>query len=599
MRKITALICVLLMGVSTMGAQNILPRLKFAKPKAYTQVTANDTERVDFAYCPGAFYANNDGVGNYYFILTSVPSSYSAEDGSVTLEGAGWSMMLDLYGAPTSPIALPEGVYTASEGFEQGSFYPEYSYALYQNAQGEVAFYPVDNDITVSTTPSGLLMVETSIDVNGVDTKMVFTGQIEFSDTNSDDSVLPGFYENLDLDFNGSFAWYYGNLYEANTGNMLVNLYEGDYDKETGSHTGVGYCVQLCLYDVLFSNPKEAKVMPGTYKMERSFARDTFFPGMPIDYMGTTLIMGSFVQKHAADGSYSYAYISDGEVVIEETADGNLKFTLDLVTDHGYTVRGEYVGTVPVTDMSDDKRGAVISTLQEDYQLTLDSIPVARIWKQDDINGCGRFYMDIGSPSGLDEYVEKNGGDIFRIDMLTEQGAGMFSSGVYTVMEDKYDIYYAPFKLRRGFFEDGGDLRGTRWFHFKEGSYMVADGLAPAYAGTVSLQYKGNDVYHVVIDVYDDGGFNITGEWTGPVQYMFDVPTGIAQSMGEAEFTFIDNETILLGNVAQNEKIQLFNMSGQCVATHCGNGTISLAQLPKGIYLVKADNKKTFKVVKR
>ena len=592
----TLMVVLLLVSFEAAGQQSFV---KMSRPKAFKIVTTAASGQVDFGYCPGAFYSAAEGVANYYAILTSVPSNYNSNDGSVVMESAGWALMLDLYGEASSPIAVPAGVYRASEDSEICTYYPEYTFAAYQDENGNIQNYPVVSDIVVTYLETGEVQMETEVNVDGKNVRMVFTGVIEFANTNEESGVLPEFHEDLNLNVSGTFAWYYGNLYQNNTGNMLVNLYEGDYDKETGGHTGVGYCLQLCLFDVLFTDPKSAKVMPGTYKMARSLERDTWFPGVVVDYMGVTMIMGTFCQKHDKEGNYSYAYVSDGTVVIENAENGQLKFTVDLVTESGHTIKASYVGTVPVTDMSDDKRGAIISTLQEDYQLNLDGIDVARVWKMDNINGCGRFYMDIGSPSGMDEYVEKNGGDIFRIDMLTEPDAPMFDSGVYTVMEDKYDQYYKPFRLRRGFFEDGGDLRGTRWFHFEEGRYMVADGLAPAYAGEVSVKRQPDGNYQVDIDVFDDGGFNITGSWNGPIKCMFDVPAGISESLAEAEFTFVDEETLLLGNVGATDVIGVYAVNGQKVRSFVGTGTISLNGLPQGIYVVKATGKKNFKVIKR
>lgn len=596
MRKFLLLILVLGLNLFSAAAQTKLTR-QFASRAMNAQIKVTDVDELGF--CPGAFYANNDGVGNYYIILTSVPSNYDSSDGSIELSDAGWCLMLDIYGDPTTPIEIPAGTYVASEDCVAGTYYPEYSYAFYQNEEGEGEAFDLVGDIKVAVDENGLYTIDAMVDHASGPMPARFIGNLNFTDTNGESELLPTFKENLDLKFTGSFAWYYGNLYQANTGNMLVNLYDCEFDEETGSHTGIGYCLQLCLFDILFKDSKEAKVQEGTYTMARNFQRDTWFPGMPVDYLGTTLIMGSFCQKHAADGSYSYAYMSEGTVVIEDLENGEFKLTVDLLTDAGCTIKGEYVGVIPVTDVSEDNKGAVISTLEQDYELTLDSIPVARVWKYEEVNGCSRFVMDIGSPSGLDEWVEKNGGDIFRIDILSDAGAEMFNSGTYTVMEDKYATSYAPGKLLRGFFEDGGDLRGTRWFHFEEGRYMVADGLAPAYGGEVKIQYLGQSRYKVDINVVDDGGFQITGAWTGPIECQFEVPTGIERSQAEPQFTYYDNETVLLGKVAPTDRICVYSTDGTLVKTQIGNGTIRLNNLPKGIYIVRASHQQTFKIMKR
>lgn len=600
MKKIALLLSLVLACTFSMSAQQKFT--KALKPKVTIDPGLVGGSTIALPHLAGAFYAVNEGVGNYYFIATSVESTFDSSTGNIELHEPGWSVAFDLYANPTSsPIQIPNGVYSLNGTGAEFTCHNEYCYAMYLNANGDVEVYEFNGDVTVGQNEKGVTEIKGTIDQGGKTTTFVFTGQPAFEETNSNQGALPRFRENLDLKFTGSLGYYDGNLFQANTGSLRLNLYDCEFNTETGAHSGVGHCLQLSLFNILFGDPKNAKVRAGVYKMARSFAKETWFPGMEIDYMGMTTIMGTFCQRHAADGSYSYCYAADGTVTIEELENGEYKIYVDLVTDEGYYIKGTYEGAITrIIDQSDDERGAVISTLEEDLELDLNGIDTARVWKTDDINDCSRYYLDIGSPSGRDEFVAKHGGDIFRIDMLTELGKEYFPAGVYTVMEEDYAQYYKPFALRRGFFEDGGDLRGTRWFHFLEdGSYMIADGLAPAYGGTVSLAAKGDGIYQIDIAVVDDAGFNITGSWTGPVVAMFDVPVGIDKAITEAEYTYLDSETILLGNVAANETVNVYSTNGALVMSQVGKGTISLANLPKGVYLVKATNKNTFKVAKR
>lgn len=599
MKKIALLLSLVLTCVFSMSAQQKFT--KALKPKITIDPGVIGGSTIALPHLAGAFYAEDGGIGNYYFIATSVESEFNSETGAIELYEAGWSIAFDLYAAPSSPIKIPLGEYVVSDSGEEFTCHPEYCYAMYINANGDMESYQFNSNVIVSKNEKGQTEFKATIDQGGKTTTFIFTGDPAFEETNSSQGVLPRFRENLDLNFTGSLGYYDGNLFQSNTGSLRLNLYDCEFDGETGSHTGVGHCLQLSLFNILFGDPKNAKVRAGVYKMARNFAKETWFPGMEIDYMGMTTIMGTFCQRHDANGNFSYCFIADGTVVIEELGDGIYKITVDLTTDEGYYIRGTYEGAITrIIDQSDDQKGAVISTLEEDLELDLNGIDTARVWKTDDINGCSRFYLDIGSPSGRDEFVAKNGGDIFRIDMLTELGSGYFPCGVYTVMEENYKQYYKPFALRRGFFEDGGDLRGTRWFHFTEdGRYMIADGLAPAYGGTVTLSIQPDGNYKIDIAVIDDAGFNITGQWTGPVVAMFDVPVGIDKALAEAEYTYLDSETILLGNVAANEAVNVYATNGALVKSQMGNGTISLSNLPKGVYLIKATNKQTFKVAKR
>lgn len=599
MKRITLLLSLVLLCAFNMSAQQHFT--KALKPKVSIDPGLIGGANVNLSHLAGAFYAEDGGIGNYYFIATSVQSKYDPNTGGIELYEPGWSVAFDLYATPSSPAQIPLGTYKLSDACTEFTCHNEYCYAMYLDVNGNVEVYEFNNDVTVTTNSNGITEIKGSINQNGKTTTFVFTGQPTFEETNSNQGVLPRIREHLDLDFTGSLGYYDGNLFQSNTGSLRLNLYDCQFDTESGSHTGVGHCLQLSLFNILFGDSKNAKVKEGTYTMAQNFAKNTWYPGLEIDYMGMTTIMGTFCQRHAADGSYTYCFMAEGTVVIDELENGNYKIDVDFKTDEGYTVKGSFEGPITrIIDQSDDEKKAVISTLEEDLELDLAGIDTARVWKADDINGCSRYYLDIGSPSGRDEFVAKHGGDIFRIDMLTELGRGFFPSGIYTVMEENYEQYYKPFALRRGFFEDGGDLRGTRWFHFLEdGSYMIADGLAPAYGGTVSLVQQGDNVYKIDIAVVDDAGFNITGEWTGPVVAMFEVPVGIENALADAEYTYLDKETILLGNVAADECINIYATNGALVKSQVGNGTISLSNLPKGVYLVKAANKNTFKVAKR
>ena len=100
------------------------------------------------------------------------------------------------------------------------------------------------------------------------------------------------------------------------------------------------------------------------------------------------------------------------------------------------------------------------------------------------------------------------------------------------------DIFYQPnwkdytymtgTDARRGFTWDGG-FRGNWYLHYQEGTWQNMDEMAPAVKGTVKVTRLtemtvasggGRQAeFRIVWDLYDDAeaSYNITGEWTGPV----------------------------------------------------------------------------------
>ena len=169
--------------------------------------------------------------------------------------------------------------------------------------------------------------------------------------------------------------------------------------------------------------------------------------------------------------------------------------------------------------------------------------------------------------------------------------------GVYTVMPNREASSFQPYCLDRGHFENGGDLTRTRWFHFKEGSYLVADGLAPAYDGTVAFTRNADNTVTYNIDVIDDAGFRITGVWSGPIE---ELEEGIAKvTLPGAAVSFMDNETIRINGAAATDAVQVFAADGTLIASGAGLRSVSLQGSPKGVYLVKVGKGQTIKLLKK
>ena len=605
---LTALTLSAQVGTTTKVPASLLPAQSGFKKLAPAQMATApmlepSASNPELSYCVAAYCTNlGNGVTNYYIILTSAPGSFDASSGTVIFENdeKAWLTAFDIY-APTveNGFKLSDGEYASKKDSTAFSFHPSYSGTSYINNAGEGTGYRITSaPIQITNLENGDVQIEWTITSGLVTKEAVFRGPIELRRQPTIQSPWPLIGEDMDLAFTGSLALYQGNFFNSKTGNILLNLYDTDFDPETGAHTGVGNCLQICLFNTLFGEAKDICIKPGTYKMARNFQRLTWYPGLVIDNMGQSVVMGSFCQRRLEDKSIAVAFMSEGEFTVAMDTDSVYTINVQMTTDDGYKVKGQYVGKITIFDESQDNPGAIISTLKQDYELNLDQIPVARAWKEDIQEGCSRYYLDIGSPSGRDSVLVKNGGDIFRIDMLLEMGAKSFTSGLYTVMEREYPSDYKPFALRRGHFENGGDLCGTRWFHFREGSDMVADGLAPAYYGTVDLRYISSDSVKVIIDVIDDGGYAITGEWQGPVEYMYDLPVGIEEQLAAPEFTWKDKQTVLLGGVRPTDRVVVYTPGGEEVMSRTGASSLDLGHLNPGMYIIKVGSRPAIKVAR-
>ena len=553
----------------------------------------------------------SDEVADYFFIVTnSTEATWNKENG-VSLKD-GYVLNLDLYAATSNPVILPAGVYSASSSGDAMTYDPEYTYVSYFDANGnESDWLDVTGDIKVERDEDGTYTM--SVDVlNGTSaTTITFNGILDFLDGSIEPSVYNQIRQNLDLTFTGALGVYDGNLMQSNTGSMYINLYEKGYNTETGGMTEEGFSLALMVFGKLFSNSKEATLDPGTYTVARSAKRYTWFPGLEMDYMGMTVIFGSYAKEknesRYSDG-YGYGYLADGTIEIEDLGGGVFHIDVDCVTSTGFKVKGTYEGTIAVRDQSDDnKTGSHISSLEDDVQLNLDPIPCARAWNGGVVNGCQTFLVDIGSPAGRDDITE---GDIMRIEFVLPGGTPELVEGTYSVMEYKYENYYEPYKLGQGRFvsmgeNKGTDLSGTRYFHFEEGRYLIMDHLAPAVEGTVGASYDPvNDEWTFDIAVIDDANFRIEGSWTGPMYLMYS-PDGILAAVGDVEsdnenvdFKWLDNESVLVLGVNDASSAVVYNAFGVKMNCTVSGNVVNLGNLSSGIYLLNV-NGKTLKIAKK
>lgn len=529
-------------------AGNIIPASAAAQTSA--QHRAGENKIQQFPYLLGAFYEKlSDSLADYYVLCSSVAGQYNASTGAVTAPN-GMLVSLDLYAAPNGGSALPEGTYQPGDGSKPFTFNTEYSYILVLDANSQATkVIALMAPISVTTTAGGQKLITTTFMQDGVERTMRFLGNVNFANTQQTTDIYYQLTTDLETTFTGGISLYYGDLYEANTGNMVLRLYDGDFDPETGAQTGSGTAVEIMLFNILFSDPKKAVIMPGHYTMARNFSSGTWFPGMEINYMGFNIAFGTFAQvlntdnPSFGDEGYAWAYATSGTIDIEEIDGGNIRIVLDLTSKTGHAIRGTYEGPqFPVYDYSKEKNHAIISTLQEDLTLSLDYVKHAEIYNNGTQAGDTRsFIVDLGSDWDVDKGDDRfilyetdhnpYGADCMRLEFLVDSKAPYLPEGIYFVMEENYTTYFQAGRMRQGYFANGGEITGTRWMHLAPTRYYVMDGHAPARSGSVSVQRIGKneaneDVYSFNINIVDDAGFNIVGYCAAPLRLHYD-PTHI------------------------------------------------------------------------
>lgn len=553
--------------------------------KAATGETVKLTKAL-LAYYDAKAYANPD----YYIILTDDENAtYDVKTGAMTATG-GHVVAIDFFGAATSPIALPAGDYTCASTEAVGTYSATYSVSAVYDETGKQESYSAIAG-TVSVTKSGDTYTISGQDKTGM--SFTYTGELSFIDANASSHVYEQISSNVNTTFTGGNAYYYGNLYDSQTGNIYINLYDCDFDAETGAMNADGYDLALCAFGRLFPVSSAAHVEEGIYTMAKNFAKGTYYPGLEMDYMGTTVVFGSYIKQRKGN-SYSYGYITSGQFMITENSDGTYDVTVNLTTDAGLSVKGTASHiSFNVIDKSEDEKETHISNLEDDVLLDLNYVKTAYAWRNSydydgkQTNGCNVYTVYISRPSGKDmeDQDSEKVCDLMGFEFITEGTKDDLPEGTYTMMDYShiYTNMYEPFKLVQGYFYNSGELTGTRYYGFYGAPYGYAKWIAPAESGTVSVKRNEGNNYTFTVDLLDDAGWAITGSWTGELskQYTYD-PTGIETAT-----------TTTAGPV------EIYSADGRFVGKFSNLSAFDKSEYNNGVYIIKGQNKKTYKVVRR
>lgn len=487
-------------------------------------------DRVPFFYYAGPT-SDDPSIHEFYLVLANAEVTGDTA-GSASLTGEGYLACIDLYTAadPDNKKHLPDGVYTrASEVGDHvwttsNTMIEHYdknlNRSVFQLADEKVEFVEKDGEYSVKIAFQNS---DYKIDT------LYYSGVLP----SAKDLTLPSYslpQVEDDVIFTGVKATgiYMGNLLQGAAGMMELLIYDQNYlDEKVG-----GQGVLLIVFADLFTNSREIRVMPGDYTMKTDFTYMSWMPATEVEYSGSVFPLGTYgmVNDGSRNGLFSYA--KSGSIKITEVS-GGYHVEWDLTSGYGYSIKGEYTGSIAVEDQSDDEtHDDGTSTLEKDYELDLSNVESAKLRSDDDIfvigygtfkpvsdYNCGHQFIDIGGFSG-------NGpeGDSVRLELLTEPGQeNQVNVGKYEITPERHPAYFIPGWAVKGSFYEYGELDGTTFKHYYGGQgesgrwYYYMDAHAAFYTGTITISDAGNGEYRVDIETYDVRGHKITGTWTGPV----------------------------------------------------------------------------------
>ena len=480
---------------------------------------------------------------NYYMAFTD--AEYTQSSGQVTLNSAGYLFVVDLYATPGEDVyTLPTGEYVGSQLNEDHTFSIQYTGVQYVDAEGKKTQLALVAGDPVNVTCEGDIWTISIrfTDVDGYERIVAYQGQLKIVDQPTDSgSVLPQIGHDVEVQGYSAHAIYYGNMLEAGTGMMEIRIYDKTYDTEDGKG---GLAASLVVFNDLFGNPKDAALVPGDYLPNTSFQWGTWMPAVEVPAMGMVFPLGTYVQLDDGSSFGQFSYAKEGTIKIESAGDSGYSIAFDLISKDGYSLKGSYTGTIPITDESDDKSDDDgTSTLERDYDMDLTKINTAHYYTSDQIYiggigykpistyNCGLQFINIGievEGESLEDFKYREpGGDIIRLELVTEPGKeNEITPGEYTVTPQRWPEYIKPGVMMRGIMLSG-ILSGSRWMHQRY--TLLEDNKVFEYMDEHALLYDGKvtitkiegegkeNWYRFEIDGICVRKHHVRGTWEGPV----------------------------------------------------------------------------------
>lgn len=562
-------------------------------------------------------------VADYYAVISNAEdASYDPNAGKVTAHG-GWVVSFDFYNVHTDPATLPEGTYAAvrdpyPDNPAPGTFITEYSICNYYDENGNVTVAAQFlGPVEVNFTDNGYLVTAVATAQNGTTYNVRFEGRLPFSDKSQTQTVYRQLNEdNENLNFVCGSAYYYGMFQTTKGGTMMVQLYTHPLD-EDGRMADKSKMICLDIIGRIFPDKTKITIDPGVYEISPldGIRRGQAGACEERDYMGTTVPLGCYLQDRNSEkyndglGTSAYGYLKTGTITITAVEGGYRIELPNGVTDLGYKVSFVYEGPIsPILDYSADQPNTAMSTIEDDVDLAISDLPIARVYDNGLTNDCQSLILDIGSRSGRDPERD-NGGDIIRLEFVSANGTRFLQPGSYQVMAERWETYYEPWKLAQTHFvstsSGGTDISGTCYMHFEEGRSYIMDDYAWFTEGSVEVTkaqtetYGDNDVYKFNIDLIADNGFFVKGEWEGPVKLMYD--PGV-NGVSDIDAEGAGARVIRAGNgiyrvLGYEGRVAVHAASGQLCGIFASDADIDLSAMPAGIYIFNLGNK-VFKIIK-
>lgn len=313
-------------------------------------------DKVAYACYLGDVWDN--GVADYYVMLTNDTLGVGSNGFEVPMHQGGWILYLDLWGAVSADhrnAVLPEGTYNFDHSRGMGCFYDEFSLATNNQEQvlvdGQWLYRIKDiffqsGTTVVKHTSKGYLIETVVVTSTGEELSFVYEGEIVLEDQSDDEEWRPSLDEDIDLTPVYGSIYHYSSYPNENCDNYVISLFNVKELTSDGLHPNVtgGIKLQLDIY------PELGKGVTGTYKIGKltddKYLLEkepwVYYPGC---YWGV-MALGTFVEFVDESGNVLYSVVKDGTLSISENADNTYTINADFTTERNKKITCNWTGSL-------------------------------------------------------------------------------------------------------------------------------------------------------------------------------------------------------------------------------------------------------------
>ena len=453
----------------------------------------------------------------------AVMGNYEVTFGNTTkLEWVGdMQVFIDFYNeADSDPInpVLPSGTYEPNSDYSAFSYSPSDSYVDIVVEGGELVSSPIMGTVTVERTGPTytITVVGTLMLLDDMEFSARYTGSLQFVQGGT--SAYEFFEEDFEVTADEAQMRYWGGWFYPFADDVGVEMFSGEFD-DNGSMTS-GYYVHISRVMMPKYADYNAEYVPladGVYEVamlpEANYCQPyTIEYGRIEDLFGDKHFVGTYITYTDGD-TKKVAVIASGTMTVESSGD-SYTITADFVAENGVKVKVNYSGKLVVgnfndNDVSEPERPYTTLTENHTYNFPVETEYTAFCLGEYMKKGFDLWFITIMAFN--DQYPDGYG-DMFTAEFVVEAGAprDKMPTGTFNVALEVKDRTMFP-----GIVDYAGNIFFTWYGDLTPDAEGYSSQIAPIVSGTVTVEEAEEGNYSFTFDLVDDGGNEITGQWTG------------------------------------------------------------------------------------